>query len=87
MTHYLNTLFVDSDDKLKAFLFPLIDNLGRMWSDEAVKLCTSFNGTLLEINSPEKELIFVYFLGQLDSQVNQISDIWFNDRKDSSDKK
>jgi hypothetical protein len=30
MTHYLNTLFVDSDDKLKAFLFPLIDNLGRM---------------------------------------------------------
>jgi hypothetical protein len=51
-----------------------------------VKLCNSFNATLVELDSSEKELIFLSFVGELGSRAYQLPWIWLNGRRDSSGK-
>jgi hypothetical protein len=69
-------LFGDIDGKRKAFFIPSNDNFGEKGWDEAVKLCSDFNATLVEIDTSEKEFIFLSYLGQLGSQSNNLNDLW-----------
>jgi hypothetical protein len=79
-------LFSDSDGNKKAFVLPLTnDYYGRPWKD-AVTLCTNLNGTLVEIDSWQKQLLFNSFLGQLGSEGTNYKSFWVHSRKDSSGK-
>ncbi len=79
-------LFGNSDGKQKAFFIPAKDyEKDKPW-DEAVNICASFNATLVEMDSKDKEFLFLSYLGQLGSQSNRLNRIWLNGYKDSSEK-
>ncbi len=77
-------LFRNTDEKLKAFFIPSKEYERRKSWDEAVNLCASFNATLVEMGSSDKEFLFLSYLGQLGLQSNRLDYIWLNGRKDSS---
>ncbi len=79
-------LFRNTDEKLKAFFIPSKEyETGKSW-EEAVNLCASFNATLVEMDSSNKEFLFLSYLGQLGLQSNRLTGMWLNGYKDSSGK-
>jgi hypothetical protein len=74
-------LFENKEGKKKAFFMPTIDYKTPILNWEgAVNLCTSFNATLVEIDSPEKEFLFLSYLGSQSSFLNKV---WLNGQKDT----
>jgi hypothetical protein len=79
-------LFRNTDEKLKAFFIPSKEHETKKSWDEAVNLCASFNATLVEMDSSNKEFLFLSYVGQLGLQSNRLGYIWLNVHKDSSGK-
>jgi hypothetical protein len=79
-------LFSNTDEKLKAFFIPSKEYERRKSWDQAVNLCYSFNATLVEMDSSNKEFLFLSYLGELGLQSNRLDYIWLNGYKDSSGK-
>ncbi len=84
-------LFGNTDGKQKAFFIPSEHPwFGLKTWDYAVKVCASFNATLVEMDSSDKEFIFLSYLQQFSrfadfAKIDRFAyDIWLNVHKDSS---
>jgi hypothetical protein len=81
-------LFTDTDGKHKVFFIPLgeeSDNLKQSW-DNAVKMCSQFNASLIELSTWQKQLIFESFWFHLGFETNRLNNVWLNAKRDSSGK-
>jgi len=79
-------LFKNTDGRQKAFFIPSKDYDKPQSRNDAVNTCKNFNdATLVDMESPAKEFLFLSYLGQLHFQIEN-SFIWLNGQKDSSGK-
>jgi hypothetical protein len=82
-------LFTDTDGKHKAFFIPINEKraCGEVKLEEASEICAKFNGTLVEVQTWQKQLILESYLGQLGFlSPSCLNVFWLNGRKDSSGK-
>jgi len=79
-------LFTDPDGRSKAFIIPYSTMKFSYNFDDSVHLCNEFNSTLIEIQSPEKQIILEEFLRETESKSEIFKRFWINAQKDSTGK-
>ncbi len=77
-------LFTDTDGKPKAFIVPLNENKETKSLEEAMKICTNYNSTLVTINSWQKHFMLRSFLGQLGPLGLNLWNFWIDGQRDST---
>jgi len=84
ISHY--QLFADPNGKIKAFFIPVATMKNTYTFDDSVNLCKSFNSTLIEIESKEKQNILESFIRQSLIILSEFEYFWINAERDSSGK-
>jgi len=76
--------FNDENGKSKAFVIPTSAMTKQHTFDDSVSLCKSFNSTLIEIESKEKQIILESFLHRSGVATYPFLWFWINGERDSS---